>query len=348
MTGLLDQHERERTLEANADAYARVALANIGREFPTNVTYYLTGPGQLRSPREVHPAFYGSLDWHSCVEMHWVLVRLLRLFPHRPAASEIRAGLDRTLTPEALATEATFCADPTHRGFERPYGWGWALTLANELDGWDDADARRWAGALRPLAEVLRTRFLEWLPAATYPLRMGLHGNSAFGLSLALGFARAAARDGRGGLERAIHEAAIRWFEHDEDYPARFEPSGSDFLSPALTEAELMRSILDPEAFVVWLGRFLPAIADGAPPSLLTPAIVSDPADGQGAHLHGLNLSRAWCMRRVAEALPHGDPRVAVLAAAIERHAAASLAAAVGSHYMVEHWLVAYAMLLLS
>lgn len=335
-------------LETNADAYARVALANIQREFPTNVTYYLTGPGPLPPPRALHPAFYGSLDWHSCVEMHWVLVRLLRLFPRGAVAAEIRAGLDRTLTREALATEAAFCADPAHRGFERPYGWGWALTLANELDGWDDADGQRWAGALRPLADVLRTRFLEWLPDATYPLRMGLHGNSAFGLSLALGFARTAARDGSAELERAIRDAALRWFARDEDYPARFEPSGSDFLSPALTEAELMRSILDRDAFLAWLGRFLPDLADGAPPSLLTPAIVSDATDGQGAHLHGLNLSRAWCLRRIAEALPAADARIAVLGTAIQRHADASLAAAVGSHYMVEHWLAAYALLLLS
>lgn len=349
MTGLLDARDRTNLLEANAGAYARVAIANIRREYPTNVAYHLTGPGPLPSPRELHPAFWGSFDWHSCVEMHWVLARLLRLFPTEAIAAEIRAALDATLTSDALAAEAAFCADPAHRGFERPYGWGWALMLASELDASQDPDAARWAGAVRPLAEVLRARFLEWLPGATYPLRMGLHGNSAFGLSLALGFARGDARRGTSAaLEQAIHDAALRWFARDEDYPARLEPSGSDFLSPALTEAELMRSVLDGDAFLAWLARFLPRLADGEPRSLFTPAIVSDPTDGQGAHLHGLNLSRAWCMRRVAEVLPDGDRRIAVLDGAIERHANASLGAVVGSHYMVEHWLAAYAMLLLS
>ena len=311
------------------------------------MTYYITAPGPLRAPRELHPAFFGSLDWHSCVEMHWVLVRLLRLFPDLAIAPEARAALDEDLASEKLAVEAAFCADPAHRGFERPYGWGWALTLADELAGWEDADATRWLANLTPLADVLRERLIEWLPKATYPVRMGLHGNSAFGLSLALGYARTRARAGDGALERAIGDAASRWFAGDRDYPARFEPSGSDFLSPALTEAELVRALLDENAFVRWLDAFLPTLASGEPSSLLKLAIVSDPSDGQGAHLHGLNLSRAFCMRRIAEALPAGDRRLDVLAASIDAHADASLSAVVGSHYMVEHWLAAYAVLLL-
>ena len=339
---------RRRLLEPNAEAYVRVAMANIRREYPTYVAYYIEGPGPLRPPRELHPAFYGSVDWHSCVEMHWVLVRLLRLFPDLPVADDARTVLDERLTADALAIEAAFCADPEHRGFERPYGWGWALTLANELAGWDDARGARWLANMTPLTAILRGRFLEWLPDATYPLRTGLHGNSAFGLSLALAYAQREARAGRGELEHAIRDAATRWFANDRDYPAHLEPSGSDFLSPALTEAELMRSLLDEDAFVAWLDEFLPTLAIGEPASLLEPAIVSDPSDGQGAHLHGLNLSRAYCMRRIAEALPAGDPRIDVLATSSKKHADASLGAVVGSHYMVEHWLAAYAMLLLS
>lgn len=339
--------DRRRLLNMNADAHARVAIANVRREYPTHVSYWITAPGPLRAPRELHPAFYGSFDWHSCVEMHWVLVRLLRSVPDLSVAREARAALDENLTASALAAEAAYCARPEHRSFERPYGWGWALMLANELATWDDADGARWREHLRPLADVLRDRFTLWLPKATYPLRMGMHGNTAFGLLLALPFARADARAGRPDLEREITAAARRWYVEDGDYPAHLEPSGSDFLSPALTEAALMREVLDDGSFDAWLRRFLPRLADGEPRSLFAPAQVSDASDPQIAHLHGLNLSRAWCMRRIAESLAGGDPRIAVLEASIARHAEAWLAAAVGSDYMVEHWLAAYAVLLL-
>lgn len=318
------------------------------REYPTHLSYWITGPGPLTPPRELHPAFYGSFDWHSCVEMHWLLVRLLRTLPHLAPARDARAALDEHLTGDALATEAAFFARPEQRSFERPYGWGWALALAGELTGWDDPDGARWRASMAPLTEILETRFLEWLPKATYPLRTGLHGNSAFGLTLALGFARAEATRGRPALEREILAAARRWFAGDTDYPARYEPSGSDFLSPALTEAALMRELLAPAEFAEWLSRFLPSLARNEPASLLVPATVSDASDPQLAHLHGLNLSRAWCMRRIAEVLPPDDPRRRVLADAARAHRAASLDAAVGSDYMVEHWLAAYAVLLLS
>ena len=342
----MDATTRERRLRENAEAYAGVALANIQREYPASLPYFITGPGPLPLPRELHPSFYGSLDWHSCVEMHWVLVRLLRLFPGMARGPEIRAVLDDHLSAEKLAVEAAYFS--AHRGFERPYGWGWALRLVEELRAWDDRDGTRWLRNVAPLATVLRDGFTAWLSKATYPQRTGLHGNTAFGLSLALDFARAESRAGRPGLESAINDAAGRWYASDADYPARFEPSGSDFLSPAFTEAELMRSILASREFVAWFDRFLPSFARGEPRSLLEPAIVTDASDGQIAHLHGLNLSRAFCMRRVAEALPRGDVRVTVLEAAIERQAAASLPAVVGADYMVEHWLAAYALLLLS
>jgi len=337
-----DAGARRALLDANAVSYAQVAIANVRREYPTAVQYQIRGPGPLPTPRELHPAFFGSFDWHSCVEMHWVLVRLLRVFPDNAIAGEMRAALDETLTAKALAVEARYIDE--HRGFERPYGWGWALTLANELAGWDDTDGRRWSANAGPLEDAIRLRFLEWLPKATYPLRIGLHGNSAFGLSLALDFARADARAGRRELENAMADAANRWFLKDASYPATWEPSGADFLSPALTEAELMSRLLDAKTFLAWLDRFLPTWSS----TLMIPAVVSDPTDGQIAHLHGLNLSRAYCMRRIAEALPANDWRLPALDTSIEWHANVSLSAAVGSHYMVEHWLAAYALLLLS
>jgi hypothetical protein len=340
--------ERRRRLEASAGEFARVALANVTREFPHHEPHLQLGPGSIPPPRELHPAFYGSFDWHSCVEMHWLLVRLLRLTPDLVPQAEIRAVLDRHLAAAPLAAEAAFFADAGHRTTERPYGWGWALTLAAEADAWPDPEAQRWSANLRPLADVLVERYLDWLPRATYPLRYGMHGNSAFGLSLALPFARRLAADGTPALRDAISGAAHRWFDADADYPGAWEPSGSDFLSPALVEAELMAGLLEAPAFATWLDRFLPGVADGRPAPLFRPAEVSDSTDGQIAHLHGLNLSRAWCWRRLAETLPDGDPRIGPMLDAARKHASAALRHAAGSDYAVEHWLACYAVLLLT
>jgi Protein of unknown function (DUF2891) len=341
------QRDRKVLLQERADAYARVALANIEREFPHQELLLQTGSEALPRPRELHPAFYGSLDWHSCVEMHWVLARLLRSVPDLVPEAEIRTSLDAHLSADALAAEAQYFADSGQRTTERPYGWGWALALAAELLAATDSDAARWAANMRPLVELFVERFLGWLPAATYPVRNGLHGNTAFGLSLALPLANARAADGDERLLEAVTEAARRWYSRDAAYPAEWEPSGSDFLSPALTEAELMASLLRRRELASWLERFLPGIIAGEPPSLFTPAVVTDPTDGQIAHLHGLNLSRAWCWQRLARRLRDSDPRVPVMVAAAERHASASLDHVTGSDYMVEHWLVAYAVLLL-
>jgi hypothetical protein len=331
-------------LRERAGAYARVALANIEREFPHHEAHPQSEASPIPRPRELHPAFYGSLDWHSCVEMHWVLARLLRLLPERIPEGEIREALDTHLSAEALAGEARFFGEPANRLSERPYGWAWALRLAAEVRAFDDADAKRWALNLRPLADLFAERFLEWLPKVTYPFRAGLHGNTAFAFSLLLPFARAQNDE----LLDAVEEAATRWYGDDAGYAAEWEPSDADFLSPALTEAELMSSLLPGEEFPAWLERFLPGLAAGEPSNLFEPAVVSDPTDGYIAHLHGLNLSRAWCFRRLVAALPEADPRVPVLLAAAERHAEASLDQAVGSDYAVEHWLPAYALLYLS
>jgi hypothetical protein len=268
--------------------------------------------------------------------MHWASLRLLRSVPDRLPETEVRALLDEHLAPERIAAEAAYLeANPW---FERPYGWGWALMLVHEAAVWDEPDARRWAAALAPLGEVLERAFVAWLGKATYPQRDGMHSNSAFALARALPFARL--RGGR--LLAAVRGAAERWYADDRDYPAAWEPSGGDFLSPALAEAELMAGVVD--GFAGWFDAFLPTI----PTALLEPAVVSDPTDGQIAHLHGLNLSRACCWRRIAEALPEDDRRVAEIDAAVARHADASLPAVVGGHYTVEHWLAAYATLLLS
>ena len=343
-----DRQQRTAILRERAAGYVRVALDGITREYPNMPYFIATGPGPYPTHREFHPAFFGCFDWHSCVEMHWAIVRLLRRFPDVVPADEARATLDGLLTEQNLATELRFFADPNHRTLERPYGWGWFLTLAHELATWDDPDAQRWSSALEPLAALLSTNLAAWLPRLTYPQRTGVHPNTAFALSHSYDHAIRRAERGGGALLAAIQEAAARWFRDDADYPAHYEPSGADFLSPALAEAELMSRLLTAVEFSTWLNRFLPGIGNERPEGLFRPATVSDSTDGQIAHLHGLNLSRAWAFAMLAERLPAADPRIEPLLAAAERHAAAALPHVAGSDYMVEHWLAAYATLLLS
>jgi Protein of unknown function (DUF2891) len=335
-------------LRAEAGSYARVALANIKREFPSGVYHTMKAPGDFPyRPRALTPAFYGSFDWHSSVEMHWLLVRLLRVATDDVPADEIRVVLGAHFERVALAAEEEFITGPDGRR-ERPYGWGWALALIHETASWDDQYGRKWAAALTPMADKLSGLFVDWLAQAAYPVRHGVHPNSAFGLSRALPHATARARSGDSALLDAITAKASDWFGADMLYPGAWEPSGHDFLSPALTEAELMAQLLPLEEFASWLGVFLPGISHGEPASLFTPVTVSDPSDGQFAHLHGLNASRAWCWRRLAESLPDGDPRIGSALAAARAHAAAALPHVVGDDYMVEHWLAAFAVLMLS
>jgi hypothetical protein len=336
--------DRRGLLLDRADEFARVTLTNVRREYPRWFQMTLPGPVPLPSrPRQLNPAFYGCYDWHSAVEMHWLLVRLLRVVPDAVPAREIRAVLDEHLTADAIATEAAHVGE--YGGASRPYGWGWALALTGELAGWDDPDARRWAVHMRPLADLFATRFAAWLPKATYPIRQGAHYNSAFGLQRVLGYARSLADTT---LLDMITVTARRWFGSDAGYPGEWEPDGADFLSPALCEAVLMADLLPAAEFVPWLDRFLPALAGQRPASLFTPAFVSDDSDGQIAHLRGLNLSRAWCWRRLAETLPADDPRVPPMYAAAQRHAEPELGKVSGTHYMVEHWLACYAVLYLT
>jgi hypothetical protein len=335
-------------LRAEAAGYARVALTNIKREFPSGVYHSMSRPGDFPfRPRARTPTFYGSYDWHSCVEMHWALLRLLRIAGHLVPYREIRAALNAHFSPVSLAAESDFIASRDGLG-ERPYGWGWALELAHEAQAFDDPDGKKWALALQPFADTVTKCFLQWLAKATYPVRYGVHENSAFGMSRALDHAHDRASTGDRALLDAITAKAYAWYGADTLYPASWEPSGFDFLSPALAEAELMARILPAGEFGGWLSIFLPGIVGGEPATLFTPAVVSDVSDGQIAHLHGLNASRAWCWRRIAESLPADDPRIRSAEAAARDHARAALPHVVGDDYMVEHWLACYAVLMLS
>ena len=333
-------------LEQVAATYAKSILHSIQQEYPNQMQHMMTGPDDRPTPREAHPAFYGCFDWHSSVELHWVLIRLLRLVPHAFDTTETMKVLNAHLTPETLAKEAAYMrARPR---FERPYGWGWALTFVHELTLWEDEAAQSWLEAARPLADVITEGFLEWLPKATYPIRIGMHSNSAFGLARSVPWARYLAKQGDSRLLTAITKAAIQWYGADRDYPAHYEPSGTDFLSPALTEIDLMSLVLEREEFLTWIDAFLPQLASGEPKSLFEPAFVSDASDGQLAHLHGLNIYRAFVWQHLNEILPMDDARRPHLEAGSRVHAQASMGAVTGSDYMVEHWLACYAMLYLS
>lgn len=327
--------------QALAEKFAALALGHVTREYPNKLDHVLAGPDDVGDPRGLHPVFYGSFDWHSCVHGYWLLARLRRLFPGLTAGPAIKALFDTHLTATKIAGERDYLTRPTARGFERPYGWGWLLALAAELNRADDADAKRWAAALAPLAQDFAARFKTFLPLATYPVRAGTHGNTAFALTLTLDYAD---QVGDVALASLCRERATAWHGGDRDAQA-WEPSQDDFLSPTLIVAELMRHVLPAGDYAPWLSSFLPRVADGEPATLFQPATPSDRTDGKIAHLDGLNLSRAWCWRAIAPALP-GPARVRAEAAA-DAHLSASLPHVAGD-YMGEHWLATFALLALT
>ena len=325
-----------------AARFAGIALGHVTREYPNKLDHVLTGPQDIKSPRALHPIFFGSFDWHSCVHGHWLLARLYRRFPQLPEGEAIRTLLDAQFTSDKVAGELHYLEQPATRGFERPYGWAWALALHAELLRHESAQGRRWAAALAPLAKELVRRFEAFLPLATYPMRVGVHSNTAFALLLARDYAVAARNSGFAGL---CAEVALRWYRADRDCPG-WEPSQDEFLSPALMEAALMGDIMPKEDFAAWLAAFLPRAARGEPATLFTPATVSDRSDGKIAHLDGLNLSRAWCWRRIVADLPSSDPLRVRVEAAIDSHLASALGHVAGD-YMGEHWLATFALLAL-
>jgi hypothetical protein len=307
--------------EQQASAFARVALANIDREFPRAVQHLARGPGEVLEQKKLHPAFFGSYDWHSAVHMHWTLMRVLRLYPMLPENGRIAAALDQHLSADALGAELDYLK--SHPRFERPYGWAWLLELQTEALRMK----ARWARSLAPLAELIAARFGEFV-GLPHPIRAGTHGNTAFACILALDYARAA-RDTA--LEFEIRKAARRWYERDRVAPLAYEPSLDDFLSPALVEALLMKEVLEPAAFARWLNDFFPVGME----LISEPPVVVDRSDAKQSHLDGLCLSRAWCFARLG------------LQEHAERHLAAGLPQVVGGDYAGEHWLASFAALAL-
>jgi Protein of unknown function (DUF2891) len=323
-------------LTPQASEFARLGLANVRREYPHLLQHQLNRPEDARPPRVLHPAFYGSYDWHSCVHQHCMLARLARLFPELPERAEIDRLLHEHLTAENIAVEAAYFREPGRGFFERPYGWAWLLKLAEELLRYDAA----LAGTLAPLVTIMREGLFAYLPSLTHAVRHGVHNNTAFAVKLAIDYTRAADDQE---LKLFCTSRMAYWFGHDTDYNARWEPSGEDFLSPALTEAEVMAAVLPPDNFSRWLGRFLPNLHTGEPVRLFTPVRVSNPSDPKIAHLIGLNLNRAWCWRRIALSLAESDPRQERAREAAVRHLETALPLLSAEDFNRAHWLASFA-----
>ena len=326
---------------ARASEFARLTLDHVEREYPNHIMHKMEGPADARTPRELHPLFYGSFDWHSCVLGYWLLARVYRTVPGLPERGEIAALFDRQIAEANIAGELAYL-EPKRLSFERPYGWSWLLHLAAEFARHDSEEGKRWAATLAPLAARFAKSFSEFLPKAVYPVRVGTHFNTAFAIALSLDYAEAV---GDGALASLLREKARGWYGADADCQC-WEPNGDDFLSSALVEAECMRRVLPPAEFAPWLDRFLPRLAACEPETLFEPVVVTDRSDGKIAHLEGLNITRGWCWRSLARTFAAADPRRLLALDAAERHLAVSLPH-LADDYMVSHWAAAYAVMAL-
>ncbi|NBB93215.1 MAG: DUF2891 family protein [Gammaproteobacteria bacterium] len=327
---------------AQASRFAELALDCVDQEYPNLIHHVIRGDDDVGPPRELTPAFYGCFDWHSSVHGHWLLVRLTRLFPEADFADRAREKLAANLTEPNLLAEAAYMAPEERDGFERPYGLAWLLQLIAELDQWDDPQAERWRDWLRPVEAIAVRRMEQWIPKLHYPIRVGEHDQTAFAFGLALDYARQVDRQA---LAEIIERAGSDFYAGDRDCPLDYEPSGHDFLSPCLAEADFMRRLMPSAEFARWLDGFLPGIGDG---DWLPVAVVTDRADGKLSHIDGLNLSRAWMLEGIAAGLPRDDPRREPLAAAAARHAEAGLEGVSDEHYAGGHWLASFAVYLTS
>src|ERR1700681_4159183 len=334
---------------AAAERFAKLALACVHKEYPNKISHVLNSDADVAPPHKLTPAFCGCYDWHSSVHGHWLLVRLVRTFPDASFAGAAREALKQSLTADNLKQEAAYLRGAGRASFERPYGLSWLLQLCAELREWDDPQAREMSANLRPLEEAAVERLKTWLPKLSNPVRIGEHDQTAFGLGLMLDYART---DGDEAFAKLVSDSARRFFLTDKNCPLAYEPSGEDFLSPCLGEADAMRRVLSQDEFAKWLKEFLPQIPatpaqSEAPTREWLPGTRSpDPSDPKLAHLDGLNLSRAWMLEGIISGLPADDPRRFHLSAAAEEHRRAGLAAVTGEHYEGGHWLGSFAVYL--
>jgi hypothetical protein len=334
---------------AAAARFAGLALKCLHDEYPNHISLTMDRDADARPPHDLTPAFFGCFDWHSDVHGHWLLVRLLRLMPNAPFAAQARRELARSFTPENIAGELSYLKHPGRASFERPYGLAWLLQLCAELREWNDPQAQQWSSVLQPLENEAATRIKSWLPKLHYPIRIGEHDQTAFSFGLIWDWA-GAATDAE--MRTLLQDAAQRFYMKDRNCPLSYEPSGEDFLSPCLAEADFMRRVMDAKAFATWLSAFLPGIPQDAhgraSSGWLKPGVVTDRSDPKLAHIDGLNLSRAWMLEGIEHGLPQGDGRIAALRAMAAQHRDAALPEVTGEHYEGGHWLGTFAVYLTS
>lgn len=341
-----------------AERFAKLALACVHKEYPNKIAHVLNSDADVQPPRRLTPAFYGCYDWHSSVHGHWLLARLARTFPDAPFTPGAWAALQQSLTAERLRAEASYLKRDGNAAFERPYGLAWLMTLGAELREMQDQPfppgqriagiapdsiAQQLAENLEPLEQEVRTRLMDWLPKLANPIRIGEHNQTAFSLGLLIDAARI---DHDQTFLDLLTRRTRDFYLSDRLCPLAYEPSGEDFLSPCLAEADVMRRVLPPQEFARWLTDFLPQIPRDGSTAWLKPAVVVDPTDPKLAHLDGLNLSRAWMLEGIASALPPSDPRLPALRATAKAHAEAGLAHVTGEHYEGGHWLGSFAVYL--
>jgi hypothetical protein len=335
----------------SAERFAKLALGCVEKEYPNKISHVLNSDADVAPPRKLTPSFYGCYDWHSSVHGHWLLVRLIRTFPDAPFVAQARDALRKSLSAGNLKQEAAYIRGAGRASFERPYGLAWLFQLCSELREWNDEQTREMSANLRPLEEAAVERLKTWLPKLSHPVRIGEHDQTAFALGLMLDYARST---GNQGFAKLATDSAKKFFLADKNCPLAYEPSGEDFLSPCLAEADVMRRVLSQKDFASWLKEFLPQIpalpAESDRPTVdwLPVAISPDPSDPKLAHLDGLNLSRAWMLEGIISALPADDLRRPALAAAADAHRRAGLAAVTGEHYEGGHWLGSFAVYLIT
>jgi len=325
---------------ATVENFAKLALTCIHQEYPNKIGHVMNSDDDVGPPRELTPAFYGCFDWHSSVHGHWLLTRLSKLYPDAPFAEAARQGLAQSLSAERLAGDAEYLAGEGRASFERPYGLAWLLCLADELHTWEDEAAQQWAKNLAPLEAEAAQRIRDWLPKLHYPIRTGEHSQTAFAFGLILDWAETV---GDEEMVTLVKGTSLRFYLEDRACPLSYEPSGQDFLSPCIAEADLVRRILPPKQFASWLSEFLPEIPTDRGADWLPVGVVTDRADGKLAHLDGLNISRAWMLEGILAGLPEEDPRRPALRAAADAHADVGLASVTGEHYEGGHWLGSFA-----
>ncbi len=322
------------------DRFAVLALSCVHQPYPNKIAHVLNSDDDVQTPREMYPAFYGCFDWHSSVHGHWLLTRILKTDPETPMRASIEAALSRSFTTQNLAGELAYYSAPGRKSFERPYGIAWYLQLVAELHESDEPLQAQWRETLRPLEDAIIAEIEDWLPKLAYPIRLGTHAQTAFAFGLMLDYARTV---DNAELEALITDKVRAFHMADVNCPLAYEPSGTDFLSPCLMEADLMRRVLDEAAFADWLSAFLPQIPTDGAGDWLEPGVVLDPTDGHLVHLDGVNLSRAWALEGMASGLPVADPRRAALQASADLHTEVGIAAVSDEHYSGSHWLGSFA-----